>query len=84
MKKIIILLSFALISTGSKAQTAPMPEHKTFVLDTPKDEGTLTTNRATLKGKVYEVYANRKGRLFINLCSPKTGKAYKRYIPETL
>ncbi len=83
MKRTIIILSFAFLGMGSKAQTtAPIevPQNKTFNLDKPKDEGKLTTNKATLKGEILPVYVTGKGKLFIKQVSAKTGKEYRKYI----
>ncbi len=82
MKKLIIILSLAIVSNTGKAQTAAaIPQNKTFNLDKPKDEGRLTSNRATLKGETLKVYVTAKGKLFVKLKSEKTGKEYRRYIP---
>lgn len=83
MKKAILILSLAFLGMGSKEQTTEaiqVPQNKTFNLDKPKDEGKLTTNKATLKGETLPVYVTEKGKLFIKQVSAKTGKEYRKYI----
>lgn len=81
---ILLLLAWA---TPAKAQEAPskkteivkpVPIGQTFDLD--KADEIETSNKAILKGVSYKVYATSKGKLFIKLISPKTGKPYRRYL----
>lgn len=84
MKNYLTTLA-VIISITSYSQTKikvniPIPQGKIFNLDTPKDEGTATTKKASYKGKTYIVYATKKGNLFIKLWSDAKNKEYRKYI----
>lgn len=75
--------SIKVTTSGGKSSVnanISVPQGQRFNLDKPKDEGTLTTNTADYKGTNYPVYVTAKGRLFIKLTSPTTGKEYRKYI----
>jgi len=89
MKKIIataaLLITLFVCHSQEAKQAKPLPQGKTFNLDTEKkDKGTtevLTSNKAIFNGKTYPVYTGKRGGMYIKVMTA-TGKQYRKYIKQ--
>lgn len=82
MKKLLFILFALLISTTVSAQKFNA-ETKTF-----SKENTVKTSILKTKYKweesdsIYPIYITTKGRTYIEKVSKKSGKVYRKYLPE--
>ena len=78
---IVLLLGLIAYSQGF-AQNVVL-KGKTFVQDSPKQDSIKTDYEyQDRNGKKYTIYLSPKGKAYIWVTSSKTGKRYKRYLPE--
>lgn len=81
---VVLMLGFLAISNGIKAQNVKR-NGNTFVeqSDSAKSEATKTDYLYTdKKGVTDTVYLSKNGNAFIWKISKKTGKHYRKYLPE--
>jgi hypothetical protein len=81
---IVLMLGFFALSMGMKAQNVVrkgnnfIAQHDSLGGNATKTEFTYTDN----KGVTDTVYLSRNGSAFVWKISKKTGKRYRRYLPE--
>lgn len=82
MKKLISFVLMVLLSVASFAQKFNA-ETKTFSKEnTVKTSATLTEYNWEESDSIYPIYITKNGRTYINKVSKKSGKVYKKYLPE--
>lgn len=81
---IVLMLGFIAISNGMKAQSTLKQIGKTFVESTDSMSNVTKTDYVyqDKKGNVDTIYLSKNGSAFIWKVSKKTGKPYRRYLPE--
>lgn len=77
---IVLILGFMAIATGMKAQHVER-KGNTFVQVVDSIKKTSLTY-ITKDGTKYPIYLSSKGHAFIICVSKKSGKEYRRYLPE--
>lgn len=86
MKRFIICIIMMLsISLTIQAQSVQRQGNTFTQVSNKKSEAKETKTQYTYKdskGNVYPVYLSTSGKAFIKKVSKKTGKEYKKYIPE--
>ena len=84
MKKLIFCLFIALVSCTSYAQVAREGNtFKSITTQTTKSEGQQTKYTwEDKKGNKYPIYITKRGAVYINRKSAKTGKDYKQYLSK--
>ena len=82
MKKLISFVLMVLLSVTSFAQKFNA-ETKTFSREnTVKTSATMTEYSWEESDSIYPIYVTKNGRTYINKVSKKSGKVYKKYLPE--
>ena len=82
MKKLISIVLVMLLSVASFAQKFNA-ETKTFSKEnTVKTSATMTEYNWEESDSIYPIYITKNGRTYINKVSKKSGKVYKKYLPE--
>ena len=82
MKKLISFVLMVLLSVASFAQKFNA-ETKTFSREsTVKTSATMTEYSWEESDSIYPIYVTKNGRTYINKVSKKSGKVYKKYLPE--
>ena len=82
MKKLLSFVLMVLLSVASFAQKFNA-ETKTFSKEnTVKTSATMTEYSWEESDSIYPIYVTKNGRTYINKVSKKSGKVYKKYLPE--
>ena len=79
---IVLLLGLLAYSQGTLAQNVVL-NGKTFIQESPKQDSIKTDYEYQDRdGVKHTIYLSPKGKAFCWVVSKKTGKRYKRYLPE--
>lgn len=82
MKRLIIFISFVLISFVGISQNAKLDSTGNYVaVQIAKDSATATGKTYTdSKGNKYPVFISKNRKLFVQRVSKTTGNAYRQYL----
>ncbi len=84
LKKIILVVSFVLVSFGTFAQSKyKIIGNEIVKIAKPKIKDVLTKYTFKIKDSVYPVYVSRKDAFYILRVSKRSGKSYKQYLKIT-
>jgi hypothetical protein len=85
MKKLFLIICLALLGSVAYSQNVIRKGNEFVQVSQKKTKETYKATSYTFTtsdGTKYPIYISEKGKYFIILTSKKTGKQYRRYLPE--